>query len=397
MLTHEEISKLSRLERLGSPIISFYLNLSPEVTWKKIMGVVLKDLLKEGREQIGRLAIGKEDREFLAKDLKAIEDYLKDFVRNREQGLALFSQNKNERFFAYPLYHPLPNQIVVENDICLSPLVNLMRQHRRYCVVTVNQKRARLFEFFLGHLQDRMEIADAIPKKVMAAGYKGYEGKRMDRHAQEGVHHHLKLVADRTFEFFKKYRFDELVIGGEKQVLPVFESVLHSYLKEKLVGRFQLSSDADIPAIEEAARTIEIEHQAKRDLELVHQLEIATNKQGTAVTGLDGTLEALFRGNAYRLIVRENFTAPGYHCSACSVLRADGSICPLCARPLVPVRDIINQAVEIALHQKTDVWHISSQIPFPDGIGAFLRFRVGTTELAAGDVKEHKQVAPRMG
>ncbi|MBI4971171.1 MAG: hypothetical protein HZC17_04970 [Candidatus Omnitrophica bacterium] len=373
MLTQEEITKLSRFERLDSPIVSFYLNLSPEMSWKKVQGVTLKDLMKEGREQIENLALSKQ-----------------------EKGLAIFSQRKNKRFFAYPLYQPLANQVVVDFDIYINPLVNLMGQYHRTCVVTVDQKRARICEFFMGQLEGLMDISDVIPKRVRTGGFMGYGSKNMERHVDEGVHRHLKNVAEKLFEIFKKNHFDDLILGGEKKILPEFESLLHSYLKERIVGHFQIDSEASLTDITAAAQKIEFENKNKRDAELVHQLQIATFKQGGGVIGLDGTLEAISRGHVHRLVVHEDLWRPGVECKPCGQLRVDGTQCPQCDKPLTSVRDIINQAVEHALHQKAEVWYVPPQIPIADGIGAFLRFRVGITELEAVDVKANKKAARRV-
>ncbi|GEM_PF-3410042 len=396
MLTQEEINKLSRLERLNSPIVSFYVNLRPEASWKKVLAVSLKDLFKEGREQIERLALSKQEKEFLFRDLTRIDDYLKDFSRTKERSLAIFSQVKNSRFFAYPIFQPLVDRIDVDFDIFINPLVNLIRQYHPACVVTTDQKRARIFEYFLGRLEDRMEITDVIPKKVRTGGFLGYASKNMERHVDEGVHRHLKNVAERVLEFFRKYQFKDLIVGGDKKILPEFESFLHTDLKNRLRGRFVISADATDTEIAEHASEIEFAMKNKSDAELAHQLELATLKQSTGVMGLDGTLEAIFLGHVHRLIVHENLSRPGFECKLCSVLRVDGSQCPICFRPLEPVRDIINQAVEHALQQKADVWHVPPQIPIQDGIGAFLRFRVPLSERENRDAREAKKIAPRM-
>ena len=395
MLTQEEIKKLSRLERLESPIISFYLNLDPGMSWKRAEGVAIKYLMKSGREQIENLALSKQEKEFLVKDLNRIQDYLKDFKRSKEQGLAIFSQCKNNRFFAYPLFQPLVDRVVVDFDIYINPLVNLMRQFHRTCVVTIDQKRARIFEFFMGQLEDRMEIKDVIPKRVRTGGFLGYSSKNMERHVDEGVYRHLKNVSERLFEIFKKFHFDDLILGGEKKILPEFEAKLHPYLKDRIVGRFQIAQEAKLPEIRDAAECIEFGNKNKRDAELAHQLEIATFKQGTAVMGLDGVLEAISRGHVYRLVVHENMWHPGMECKPCGLLRVDGSQCPICFEALSPVRDIINQAVEHALQQKAEVWHVPPEIPISDGIGAFLRFRVNMTDLEAADVKANRKAVRR--
>jgi len=396
MLTQEEIKRLSRLERLEDPIVSFYLNLSPEMSWKKVEGVALKDLMKEGLEQIEHLALPKSKKEFLVQDLNHIKEYLKDFSRSKELSLAIFSQTKNNRFFAYPLFRPLANRIVVDYDIYINPLVDLARQYHRTCVVTVDQKCARIFEFFMGTLEERMEISDVIPKKVRTGGFLGYASKNMERHVDEGVHHHLKNVAAELFKIFKKYNFEGLILGGEKKILPVFETMVHSYLKDKIVGCFQVDSEATLSDITEAAEKIEFQNKNRHDAELAEQLEIATFKQGTAVMGLDGTLEAISQGHVYRLIVHENLWLPGVECKPCGLLRVDGSQCPVCFKPLSPVRDIINQAVEHALQQKAEVCHVPPEIPISEGIGAFLRFRVNLTRGEVRDAKESKKVIPKV-
>ncbi len=390
MLTQEEIKKLSRLERLDSPIVSFYLNLRCEAGWKRPLNVVMKDLIKEGREQIEKLVLAKDQKEHLYEDLRSIENYLKDFKRSKEESLAIFSQSKNGLFYAYPLYASLANNISVDFDIHIKPLVWLMEASRRSCVVVISQKKARVFHYFMGLMEPGMEILDAIPKKVKSGGYLGYDERHVERHAEEELQRHFKHVADELFNFFKKHQFNNLILGGEKKVLADFEKELHSYMSSRIAGRFYLSAEANPSEIQSAVREIEANNRAAADKELAHQLEVAAFKQGSGVAGLEGTLEAISRGHVHRLVIHENLSQPGMECYDCNLLRPDGYECPNCSKPLVPVKDIINQALEHAIQQKAEVTMISPDIPLMDGIGAFLRFRVAITRGEARDVKEMK-------
>jgi len=376
MLSNVEIKKLSQMEHLDCPMVSCYFNLESDVTWKRNLNIQVKDAMHSVKEQAGRLNTSQENENFLNQDIEKIKEYFADYERNGERSVALFSQAKNNFFAAYSLYSPIHNRTVVDYDIYLGPIINSMQQHHRYCVIALSQKKARIFEFFMGNLEYRMEIMELIPKRVKAGGFHGYEGKRIERHAQEGIHHHFKVVGDRAMDVFRRYRFDDLILMGEKKTLSEFEAGLHSYLKERLIGRLNLRPESSLKTIKKLTQEMELKVKRSRDKRMVTQLETSTYKQSLGMLGLEGTLEALGHGNVKQLILHEDFNAMGLMCSDCSVLRGEGSLCPHCRKPLTPIKDIVNQAIEEALHQKAQVWYIDNDIEFPDKIGALLRYPI---------------------
>ncbi len=376
MFSHKEIERLGHMEHLETPMVSCYLSFTSSNQWKKELEINLKDCIKEGKEKLGKFRLSEDDHGFLSTDLNRVKHYFDDYQRNGERGVIVFSHAKKDFFLAKPIYHPIHNRVVIDFDIYLKPLMNLFQQNRRYCVVCVSQKKAHVFEFFMGHLERQEEIFDVIPKKVKSGGFHGYEGKKIERHNHEEVRHHFKTVANKAFELFMQDHYEDLILVGEQHTVKEFETNLHSYLKERVVGRLHLNPETELSAIKGMAQIMESDIKRKKDYQIIDQLMTSNHEKGLGVIGLSGVLRALERGSVQRLIVSEDYSQPGWMCFDCSVLRADGSQCPMCGKELTLIRDIVNQAVEEAIHQRAQVHHLAPDIPIPEHIGALLRFAV---------------------
>ncbi len=92
--------------------------------------------------------------------------------------------------------------------------------------------------------------------------------------------------------------------------------------------------------------------------------------------GLPDVLAAVTAHRVDQLLVSAGYAEAGWRCRGCGHLGVVGRRCPTCSDELIPVDDIVEQAVEVALGQRCQV-EICVDNPDLDvmgRIGALLRY-----------------------
>src|SRR6266705_3412088 len=76
------------------------------------------------------------------------------------------------------------------------------------------------------------------PPRVRRDGFNGYNAGHNERHVDNEAMRHFKEVADRLLARFEAGHFDYLAIGCRDELWSEIYPHLHSYLTQRLVGRF---------------------------------------------------------------------------------------------------------------------------------------------------------------
>lgn len=359
-------------------VASLYLNVDGSKYPKNEYIIPLKGLLRQSRKEIEKHAKSRQVMDAAEEDLKKIERFISyDFKRESHRGLVVFSCSGKDFWQIYELPGTLCDILIVDHDPYTRPLTAILDECRRYCTILVDQKRARVFEVCLGDIREHSFIFEDIPSKVREARWYGPEERRIERHTEDRIKQHYRMVSETTLDFFKRNLFDWLILGGHQKAIPEFEATLHPYLKERIVDRVFL--DISLSPSEVLEKTLEIENRVEREYEktLVKRLTDQIGSGGLGVWGLSDTLFAISQGQAYILLVSEGFRTPGLVCRTCKYMAIDQENCPICGKGLLKVPDIIDEAICRAVAQNCQIRHIlkNSDLERLGDIGALLRFK----------------------
>lgn len=424
LLTQDRIAQLIATPRGEAPYVSLYLKGWGPQSERR---TVLKNLIREGEAQI-EADTGWDDarkkaaRQLLERVREAAEEGVERMPAQGRGALAVFAGDGDVQTVTLPL--DLRDRIVVDRSPYASPLSSLIDQYERYGVILADSRRARLFEVYLGEVEGWEELAsEPVPpdERVIAAGpqrrrsgapgttsqhaapgsvqggtasigtggYQGLDDRRIERHDRAVLHQHLEAVADRAFRRFRLRPFDRLILAATREVLPLLEEHLHSYLKQKVVAR---ETDIPVDVSRDEARkrimAIEARVEEQKERELLAQVRDNLGREGLGTAGLDDTLRALFFGQVRTLIVQDGLTLPGRECPECHFLfpRPQDELertptlveCPLCKRATRRVPDIVDEAVELAIMTGARVEHVNyarDEIANLGGMAALLRFK----------------------
>ncbi len=379
MITMEEVEELLSFKSDPFLMSSLYLNINEKRFSKREYVIQLKDLTKQRRQDIKNANLDPEIRASLEEDIKKIQNYVEqEFSGRGVRCLAIFSSSKKNFWQVYHLPQPVKSRLIINVEPYVRPLTTLLDEYKRYCTVVVSRDKARIFEVYLGEITEHTEIFNQVPGKVRIAGWYGLEERRIERNIEDKIHRHLKEVADATLEFFKKKKFDWLIIGGKRESISTFERHLHTYLRDRIIGRIDL--DPDISLHEALLKTQQVAQRVEREEEkrIIQQLLDEANSNGLAVIGLEDALRAIWQGQVNVLILKEDLSVPGFICPNCGYMSAEESECPHDKIGMTPTPDILEEAVESAIIQNCQIKHIveSQELDNVGGIGAILRFKI---------------------
>lgn len=378
MIGYKDIGKLMDFNGEEYMVTSYYLNIDGSKVSKKEYEIITKDMIKERSEELGRRKLDRAQLNSVEEDFNKIHKFITyDFDRKGHRGLALYSCTGKKFWQVYSLPRPFKNRLVVDHNPYIHPLSMLLEEYRRYCTIIVDREKARIFEVYLGDIKEQKEVFDEVPAKVRMAGWYGLEEKRVALHIEDHVHRHFRHVTDVLMNFFKKYNFNGLILGGNQTVLPQFEALLPAYLQERIVGSFPVESHVSTEEVLSKSLQVEQEVERKEEEKLVKRLLEEAGAGGLGVVGLEDTLKALQAGSGRMLLVSNGFSAKGSICKGCGHLSTAVEVCSLCGQSMVTVPDIVEEVIELTFQKGCKVEHVfsDSDLKAHGNIGALLRFK----------------------
>lgn len=171
---------------------------------------------------------------------------------------------------------------------------------------------------------------------------------------REEKQRHYAMIAQRLFEHHRKHPVHGVVLAGPGKDAGAVAAFLHPYLAERLMGVVSLNPQEVKPAVvHEATLATRAEYERESERTIANGLGSAL-AEGWAVDGTDTTLRALGRGQVRTLLVSADAQRSGFHSRKTGRLavyerdlHTDGDV--------VPVLDVIDEAIEEALRQRVDV------------------------------------------
>ena len=377
LLTRQLVANLGGMTGNAVPVTSVYLGLEEHAGGKQQLLAQFKDLAgKNGGALLeGRLH---DEKASIRGDMERCGDFLENIRKLDVLGLAMFSCAQKGMFETVGVPVPFRPHVIVSHKAAVAPLMSALDEFKRIAVCLVDRREARLFEYFMGRMEEVASVVDEVPGRVRVGGWRGYEESRITRHIAGREYEHLKNVAEALFEQFKLRGFDWLFLGVRPELREEAANTLHNYVRTRLVG--YIDATYKTPAKTVRTMTIELAEslKAKEGVRLVETLVAAAKSGDHAVLGLRKTLKALNLAAVGRLLVRRDLYAKGVACVGCGHLGLRRRQCPLCGKSMKQRDNVIDLAEEVAGEIGAEIRHIKGESHLDDfeGIGAFLRFPI---------------------
>ncbi len=369
-ITEDTLRTLAGFEGGGEPVTTCYLDVDGRrLLTQRDVEQELDGVLRAARNRANGTSS-------VHADLDRIEGFVKGgFDRSRVRGLALFACSARDLFEVVPLPVRVRSRVVVNEQPAVAQLEAIAEESRRYGVLLVDRQRARMFVFELDELVEHTE--QEVGETARDYDTRGErERGEITPHVDAMASAHVRRAAGLAFAVHQEKAFDHLVLGVPDDLAKEVEGSLHAYLRERLVGRINVTPQASIDAIQKAVVDCEEQTERTREAALVRKLLDTVGSGGRAVTGLGPVLAALNERRVEHLIVSHEYEAEGWRCEGTGFLhdvrpsRGDGE------PGLRSVQDVVEEAIDDALGQgaKVEICVGNADLDVHGRIGALLRY-----------------------
>jgi peptide subunit release factor 1 (eRF1) len=390
MMTRDEIRELAAFradESKGACALSFYFQPDPpQDRSHRHEAIVAKDLVKQALQSTA--AKGKNGS--LHADLDRILD-LATHLRGQARGKAVFACSAHNYWKEFDLPpHLGTTHIYLQPQFQLKPLARLLGAQPLLCLALVDRQRARFLDLRLDELREGQGIVHMLSRNGASYGYNGYEGGHAERRVADEALQHFKSVAERLRADREKGIWDQLIIGCQDKNWPELEQHLHSYVRDRVMGRFS----ADVASvtndeIRDRAHGILNQWISERGRSKASEAIEFAKANGRGVTGLRRVLRALETGEVQALFLSENYSAHAVECTNCGHLDAHMvSVCVACGHATRELVDVCDSIIPIAIRRDIELFYLKGhdELDKAGNIAALLRFRADqnrTGQIAA--------------
>jgi len=369
--------KLISLSNTSKYIISLFLEVDGKKYPKDEYLTVLKELVKEAKNYIQNHDI--ETVKSVNNDLEKITNYLQyKYSRASEKALIIYSSgDKIWEVFKTPV--PLRSSLIIRETPYLRPLIHANSLQKRIAIILIDRSKANFYLAEYDTLNLLNSITNDVPQKVKAAGYKGYAGKKVERHIEDHLQKHFKNVYEEILKFCNKNKCEHVILGGEKRNIDDFTNYIPSIWQSKIINKINISPEADFKEVQNKVFEAINNFFTERETKLIEKIKHEARSKGLGVYGIEAVFDAITHKQISTLAVKQNFSLPGKKCQNCNWLSVNVDTCQLCGNPMKQCQDIIEEAINESLIQNADVYVISfdsTSISEIEGIGALLRFHL---------------------
>jgi peptide chain release factor subunit 1 len=376
-VTWDELRDLAGFEAENGFAISVYLDLDPSlVPTAGDAHTRLNSLLDGAAKENGGRAreLTHQQRLALREDLERIRRYFEaEFERNGAHGLAIFCASLDNVWRPLPLTEVVPDGIKVGQLLYLAPLVPLVGRGEGALVLVVSREQGRFYRLRAGRLVD---LADYFEEQPRRHDQGGWAQARLQRHADELVHEHMKRVAEELGRFVRRLGKPQVVVVTSEETWGEFEGLLSQEVRSAIAGVAHAEAHAHPSDLLAVAAPVLDQWQEGKETEVVDRWSEELGRNGRAAAGWQATLEAASDARVELLLFRDGANHAARRCPACRRLSIDGSKCPLDGTQLDESMDGLDLAVHQTLAHGGRVWAVRHRddLDAVEGIGALLRF-----------------------
>jgi len=363
-------------------VVSTYLMVDRARATKKDYLSELNSMIAKTKENIEAASGFDKSRQRSIFDvLDKIKSYVGDsYKHENEKTLLIYAGTSSELWQIYKLPIILKSKIIVDPKPHTQSLRSLLNNYKKYGVLLIDREKAQIYQIYLGEIREYLAAyISEVPPKVNFRFESGLREKKILGKIGEKLHQFYRMLNESIFDFFKDSKFDYLILAGRKEIINEFKNYLHSYLSAMMIGTFEEEPSSNERVILEKANKIISDFEINNTKQIIDRLISEQEPQGFGVLGLKKTIDALMANNIKTLVFMEDYAARGYVCPACGYMTLKlQEKCPYCDNVLVHFNDIVDEIVESALNQGSEVLPVveNDKLAECGKIGAVLRYKL---------------------
>jgi hypothetical protein len=313
MITAETVNRIVRFHG-GRPVVSLYARIDPGASRAEVHTRV-HGLLDQIRPLATDQALERQSRLSLRADIERVMAALGG-ERWQPGAVAIFSCSGRGFCQEIPLPRPGREQVIVDETPFARPMLAVLCEYRRACVMVIDKASARLWEAYQNEMRERTAVRDPVLRKPDYAA--GLAEDRVRNKADELAKRHFRRVVELLEGLLRTDEYEILIIGGHDYEIPEFLQFLPLDLRDRVAGTFSVDpATAPLAEIRGRAASILQSDQGEHDQRLVSRVLEKAAMGGPAALSLESCLWAGSVAAIKTLLVQDGATMP-----ACSATRA---------------------------------------------------------------------------
>src|SRR6266852_3249355 len=370
-INREDLKSIAR-QHYERPVITFYLNFSPErlvrvdpPVFVSVFHSLRHQALEARKAHVE--ALPREQRLGIPEDLRDIETFLEAYQPSGARSLVVFKSG-SQLNRVMPLPVRVADSLTIDADPYVEPLEAIMEEQHRVLVVDLAKEKTTFFLYELGFEEQIHAIRSFVPSDTVDAGRPG----KVQRHRLTHLQWHFKASAQAAERLFRERGCDFVALIGE----------------ETLVKELPWSPDGG-PNRRRAALEEALAKQRKKEEEAALEELGFFQGHGRLAAGLEKVLDSANLFMMRRLVLDNELVSPGYVCRDHPFLSLKPGSCPFDGQALLTAENVVDELVEIARLHGVDVMLVEQRrdlLAKYEGVAAVLITAAPVEELTTAGV-----------
>jgi peptide chain release factor subunit 1 len=338
----------------------------------------LHSLVKPLRELADSDEMSRAARLSLRADVERVLELAPTASTRPGRAIAVFTCHQAGFYEEVDLPRRVRDRATIDATPYLRPMLAVLDESHRYCVMVVDGAHAWFYEFWMGELEDSTHRVDPHVRKRDFAGWYGLEEHRVRNRAEELVRRHYRETAETAEDFMRTTGAELLIVGGVHESVNAFLPFLSGQVRNRLAGTFAIDPHTITPGkVRERAAVVVDEYEREEETRLVDEVLERVAAGGFAAAGLDWCLRAVNEYAVQLLLVHDDSEWAGRACHNCGWLGLDGNPCPVCGQATRATPDVIDEIAATVIDTGGEVEHVYADTSLSEPlVAARLRFKV---------------------
>ena len=298
-LSPEHLQELNDTQSDGAPIVSLYMELTPEMRVNESWMTVFKDLRDRALSSCGR-----DDTPAIKGELERIEAALRSGLPRTGRGVAFFASESMGLFRQLGTAIELPNAVHLDRTPYIRPLARIRDENDRFVIALLSAHKSRFFFAQIGLVE---EVYDLDGEELAITDF-ATKDQRQDikadlrkTQAQKSAHA-LQLITDTLGA-------RHVVYSAPADMEADFLDRLDQATRQRVAASFACDTSATTAEVATAAEAVQREVEAREELETIGKVEELLSTR--AVAGLDDTLDMLNQQRVMTLLIDDDVRMAG--------------------------------------------------------------------------------------
>jgi len=297
-LSSDHLARLNEARSDGDPIVSLYLDMSPEARLGSTWTTTFKDLCEKAMAQAG------DHKAAVQRECERIKEALDAGLPKTGRGVVFFSCEAQGLFEQIGTAVTLPSEVHVTDNPYVRPLARVRDENDRFVLALLSMHKSRFFFSQIGLVEEVYELdgEEFAVTDLVSKDQKQDRKAELRRQQAQRSAHALDLIT-------KTLEARHVLYSAPADMEADFLDKLDQATRQKVAGPFACDTLATTAEVAEAAEAAQREVEEREEVETLGKVQELLSSR--AVAGLDATLDMLNQQRVMTLVVDGDETIPG--------------------------------------------------------------------------------------